>query len=317
MFNHSFVNITPFGCPYHIEEVEKTQKDTPNLLRRFVHIRLHVLEDRLLELPLDLKIGLAITAKSSQAESRNYLLARVISAGLAMETEESTQVELGRLEKLDLSHMDLRLLAYTTTIPMVPVTYILERVDALGGLLDLASDNLRNELLGQLSECARAGLTGHDLDHLLPDCADLRSCGIGGLLDLVRPPLGEGNGEETEEVVVGGLDNDVGLNEGLPLADERAELVGCEVEAVEVGQAVLALDFVDPQLDFAERMVLVLLEIGERNLEYAALESIVCVLETGGAVHESLTDTVERQVFSMQCLERNRSNGESWRQLTL
>jgi hypothetical protein len=123
----------------------------------------------------------------------------------------------------------------------------------------------------------------------------LRGSSIGGLLDLVGPPLGESDGEEAEEVVIGGLDDNVGLNEGLPLADERAELVGGEVEAVEVGQAVLALDLVDPELDLAERVVLILLEIGERDLEYPALEGVVCVLETGGAVDEGLADAAEKR----------------------
>ena len=40
-------------------------------------------------------------------------------------------------------------------------------------------------------------------------------------------------------------------------------------------------------------MVLVLLEVGERNLEDAALESIVGVLETSSAVYESLSDAVD------------------------
>jgi hypothetical protein len=77
----------------------------------------------------------------------------------------------------------------------------------------------------------------------------------------------------------------------LPLADERAELVGGEVEAVEVGQAVLALDLVDAELDLAESVVLILLKVGERDLEYPALEGVVCVLQTRGAVDEGLTDT--------------------------
>lgn len=133
-----------------------------------------------------------------------------------------------------------------------------------------------------------------NLCHLLADLPNLGRSGVCGLLDLVRPSLGESNGEEAEEVVIGGLDNDVGFDQGLPLADERAELVGGEVEAVEVGQAVLALDLVDAELDLAESVVLVFLEIGQRDLEYPALESIVRVLETGGAVHEGLANTAER-----------------------
>ena len=35
------------------------------------------------------------------------LLSRVILAGLAVKTEQSTEIELGRLEELDLSDVDL------------------------------------------------------------------------------------------------------------------------------------------------------------------------------------------------------------------
>lgn len=172
-------------------------------------------------------------------------------------------------------------------------TYVLEGVDALGGLLNLTTNDLGDELLGELSEGACAGVAGHDLHHLLADSPDLRRLSVCGLLDLVRSSLGEGNAEEADEVVIGGLDDDVGLNEGLPLADEGAELVGGEVETVEVGQAVLALDLVDAKLDLAEGVVLILLEIGERDLEYPALQSVVCVLETGGTVDEGLSNTAK------------------------
>lgn len=174
---------------------------------------------------------------------------------------------------------------------MYPCTYVLQRVDTLGALLNFTANNLWDELLGELAEGAALGLTLHDVGHLLADGADLGRAGVGGLLDLVRSSLGEGDAEEAEEVLVGGLDDNVGLNEGLPLADERAQLVGGEVESVEVGQAVLALDLVNSQLDLAEGVVLVLLEIGEGDLEDTALEGIVGVLETGGAVHEGLADT--------------------------
>jgi hypothetical protein len=146
--------------------------------------------------------------------------------------------------------------------------------------------------LGELGECAGAGLPCHDLHHLLADRPNLGRRSICSLLNLIGPLLGEGNGEETEEVVVGGLDHDVGLDEGLPLADEGAELVGGEVEAVEIGQAVLALHLVDAQLDLAESVILILLEVGKGNFEYPALEGVVCVLDTGGAVHKGLANTV-------------------------
>jgi hypothetical protein len=71
--------------------------------------------------------------------------------------------------------------------------------------------------------------------------------------------LGEGDSEQAEEVVISGLDCNIGLNQRLPLSDEGAKLVGCEIETVEVGQAVSSLDFIDTKLDFSERMVLILL----------------------------------------------------------
>jgi hypothetical protein len=119
--------------------------------------------------------------------------------------------------------------------------------------------------------------------------------------------------------VVGGHDGDVGLNEGLPLADERAELVRGEVQAVEVGQAVLALNLVDAELDLAERVVLVLLQIGQRNLDDAALQRIVGVLETGGAVDQGLADTgryvrirLEVVVSRALCVSRERGLTLGW-----
>jgi hypothetical protein len=48
-------------------------------------------------------------------------------------------------------------------------------------------------------------------------------------------------------------------------------------------------------------MVLILLEIRERDLEYPALESVVCVLETGGAVDESFADTARLLVTIERC----------------
>lgn len=114
---------------------------------------------------------------------------------------------------------------------------------------------------------------------------------IRRLLDLVWPPLGETNRKQSKKVVVGRLDHDIGLNQRLPLPHQAAQFVGCEVEPVEVCQAVLALDFVDSEFDLAKGVILVLLKVGERDFEDAAFQSIVGVFETGTAVDEGLADT--------------------------
>jgi len=89
--------------------------------------------------------------------------------------------------------------------------------------------------------------------------------------------LGETNGEEAKEVTVGRLDVDVRLDESLPFANKRAELVRGERHAMEVGEAVLSLNFVDAKFNFAERLFLILVEVTERDLNDTTLERVICI----------------------------------------
>ena len=199
------------------------------------------------------------------------------------------------------------------------MTYVLQRIDALRALLNLTANDLRNELRGELSQRAALSLLLHNLHHLLPDLPDLRAPRVRRLLDLIRPPLRERNAEQSEIVVVGGLDDGIRFDQSLPFAHQRAQLVGSEVEAVEVGQAVLALHLVDAEFDLAEGVVFVFLQVGERDFEDAAFEGVVGVLQTCCAVHEGLADTVISSVLhaiKSTCLCRSivLSNGEGgWR----
>ena len=68
---------------------------------------------------------------------------------------------------------------------------------------------------------------------LLTDLADLAGLSVGGPLYLVRTSLGEGNAEHPQSVVVRGLDINMGLNQSLPLADQRPQLVCCEVHTLQ------------------------------------------------------------------------------------
>ena len=151
------------------------------------------------------------------------MLAETHVLDLTVRLEELAQVDLGGLEELGLSDVD-----------------VLEGEDSLGGLLDLTSDRLRDELLDQLLQLA-LGLPLHDLVHLGPDLPDLGGLSVRGLLDLLPVLAGKGDGEEPDEVSIGGSDIDVGLDQGLPLSDQRSDLVGGEVHAVERSQTVLVL----------------------------------------------------------------------------
>ncbi len=94
--------------------------------------------------------------------------------------------------------------------------------------------------------------------------------------------LSEGNTEQPHNVTVRGPAVDVGLDDGPSLLDEAAHLVPGHVHAVEVGEAVVALDVLDAELDFTEGEFLVVLEVGEGYLDYAALEAVGGDLGTGG-----------------------------------
>lgn len=203
----------------------------------------------------------------------NLLTSLLGTTRLTVKGEKTTKIELWLLQQLDLTDVD-----------------VLEREDELGGLFDFTANNLWNELGGKLSQGDVGGFTDHDLAHLLSDLTDLGGLGVGGLLDLVWHTLGEGNGEESEDVVIGSLDGDVGLDQSLPLSDERTELVRGEVQAVEVGQKVLALDLVNTELDLTEGVVLLSLEVGQRNVENTALELVVGVLQTSRTVDKGLAN---------------------------
>lgn len=183
------------------------------------------------------------------------------NSSTAVKLEQLAGVVARALEHLDLADED-----------------ILKRVDVLSALLNLAAHDLRDELGNKLTEVARRRLALDDLEHLAADRADLRALRVGGLPHLVGATASETNGKHTEEVAISGLNVLVRLDEGLPLADERTELVLSEVHAVEVGQAVAALNLVDLKAELAECLLVILVEVGQRLLEDTALERIACVL---------------------------------------
>ena len=87
---------------------------------------------------------------------------------------------------------------------------------------------------------------------------------------------GEGNGEESHEVAVVGLGLDEGLDKGVPLLDEGAHLVAGDGKTVEVGEAIVSLDFLNLELDDSpgEVVFVLLVEIGVSDLEDASTERI-------------------------------------------
>ena len=87
--------------------------------------------------------------------------------------------------------------------------------------------------------------------------------------------LGEPNTEHSEEIPVGGLGLDEGLNHGVPFLDEGAQLVSGDVHAVEVGVAVESLHFFDLYLHLSPGLlVAILVQVSQRNLEHSSFQAV-------------------------------------------
>ena len=145
----------------------------------------------------------------------------------------------------------------------------------MAAFLDLPSNNLRNQLLHEILQCATCSLLGHDIHHPFTDLSNLSTLGIRRLLNLILTTLRKRNNKNTQKISVRRLDIGMGLNERLPFTDERFKFIRGEGHAREVCETVLALDFVDAEFDFSEGMFFVVLEVGEGNFENSAFEGVV------------------------------------------
>ena len=87
--------------------------------------------------------------------------------------------------------------------------------------------------------------------------------------------LSESNAEDAYEVAILSLGLNEGLDEGVPFLDEGAELVSGDVHAVEVGIAVVSLNFLNLDLNLSPVLFVGLtVQVSERNLEDTSSERI-------------------------------------------
>ena len=174
-----------------------------------------------------------------------------------MPLHERSDVELGLLDHLDLTDVA-----------------VLDGEDAGRLPHDLVAGRARDESFDEGLEVSLACEGRHSRDHLGADAALLGGLGVASLLELVVLLLREGNAEHADDVPVGRPGVDVGLDDGLLLLDEGAELVTGHVHAVEVEEAVESLDILDTKLDLAVGGGLILVEVAEGKLDNSALETL-------------------------------------------
>jgi len=96
----------------------------------------------------------------------------------------------------------------------------------------------------------------HNLHHLLSDESLVRVLGIACGFNLLSGFLGEGKGEKSEGVAIGGFALNEGLNERMPFLNHGASLISGDVHTVEVGIAIHSFNFVDLEFKLSPGLVL-------------------------------------------------------------
>jgi hypothetical protein len=166
---------------------------------------------------------------------------------------------------------------------------ILDRKDTASFSCDLLTNWCGNELLDQGLEVALGSQFGHSSNHLCSDGTTLCGLGVASALDLVLLSFCEGNAKDADDVTIGSTAVNVTLNDGLLLTDQTAKLIAGHVHSVEVEEAVVSLNILNAELNFAIGKSLILVQVSKRHLEHTTLEAIGSILGTHGLSDESLS----------------------------
>jgi len=181
----------------------------------------------------------------------------ILIGGLIVDLHKLDDIHLRLLDELDLLDVDR-----------------VEGEDSLASTLDLTFDLVHQERLDEGRKRLLADFSLEDLHDFLADLLDLSGLRVREHADLViLDILGESDDEDTDDVAIGGLAVSLSLDEGMTLLDHLAHLVTSEGETMEVGQAVLSLDFLNFELDLLES-ILGLVKVSDVELADTVLKTI-------------------------------------------
>mmetsp|Transcript_4555 Transcript_4555/g.6925 ORF Transcript_4555/g.6925 Transcript_4555/m.6925 type:complete len:208 (+) Transcript_4555:159-782(+) len=192
-----------------------------------------------------------------------------------MPLHESGNVEFWLLQNLDFANVTL-----------------LDRENFVGRLFNILSTVSTDEGIDESLEISFISKLGHVFYHLCSDSTNLSRLGVTSLLDLLTVLGGEGNAEHSNNVSVGSFNINIGFDDGLTLLDETADLVPGHIHTVEVGETVVSLNVLDTELDLTVTNIIVVLEIGEGDLDNTSLKSVRGNLLTGGFGDDSLSEVL-------------------------
>ena len=131
------------------------------------------------------------------------------------------------------------------------------------------------QFLGKILQSGFISLVDHNFHHLLTNQLLLWSFGVASSSNLLGGSLCEANAKHSNEVSIACFGLHKCLNEGVPLLDESAQLVSCDVHSVEVGVAIKALDFFDLQLHLSPGLIIAIsVQISQRYFKDTSFQTI-------------------------------------------
>lgn len=111
-----------------------------------------------------------------------------------------------------------------------------------------------------------ASFCTHDFHHLLANPTNLGGLSIAIGSHLVRATLGKGNAEEADNITIGGLHINMCFDQGLPLLNQRADLVASQGHSIEICQATSTLDFLDAKANLLGSLIFIIVQVSEIHL---------------------------------------------------
>ena len=143
------------------------------------------------------------------------------------------------------------------------------------------------QFLGKILQSGFISLVDHNFHHLLTNQLLLWSFGVASSSNLLGGSLCEANAKHSNEVSIACFGLHKCLNEGVPLLDESAQLVSCDVHSVEVGVAIKALDFFDLQLHLSPGLIIAIsVQISQRYFKDTSFQTVSSDLYKRGLFKE-------------------------------
>ena len=151
---------------------------------------------------------------------------------------------------------------------------VLHWIDRLASFVDFGSNRVCKEFLDDGLELRACDLILDDGEHPPSDSSHLGSLCIAGLLDLVTSSVGKSYAEKAEQESISGSQLSDSFDGGLPLAEERGNLISCKLKSSKAGEALVSNHFLNAKSDFLMGESFFFFKLCKINFNNTSLDSL-------------------------------------------